>query len=103
MTIYLHEYADYMNTVQITKFEVKETEKCYIGNHTRISKTEIDIVQHRWRYPMYSLSVNKKEYLHKVLQRVSNDILAAEKRLSEIKTKHDKIKELYNSTEETNA
>lgn len=103
MTIYFHEYKDYVNTVQITEIEVKETEKCYMGNHTRISKTEIDIVQPRWRFPMYSLSVNKKEYLHKVLQKASNDILDAEKRLSEIKTKYDKIKELYNSTEETNA
>lgn len=103
MTIYLHEYKDYMNTVQITEIEVKETEKCYMGNHTIISKTEIDIIQPRWRFPMYSLQVNKKEYLDKVSQRVSNDILDAEKRLSEIKTKYDKIKELYNSTEETNA
>ena len=103
MTIYLHEYTDYMNTVQITEIEVKETEKCYIGHHTRILKTEIDIIQPRWRFPMYSLSVNKKEYLDKVLQKVSNDILDAEKRLSKTKTKYDKIKELSSSMVETNA
>lgn len=58
----------------ITEIEVEEKQKTYVGNHTRINKSDIDVLQSGYGNRMYRLDNNPTPYIEAMIQAKRNHL-----------------------------
>ena len=74
-------WGDINKLFTITEIEVEEKSKTYIGKHTRINKSEINVLSSSYGNRMYRLDNNPAPYIEAIIKRKIENIERAEKRI----------------------